>query len=193
MLRKSLFAGAAGLALLVAPLTATAATAAPAVSSAPATVDATTVYYNASGAPTFRSAIAAGVANWNRSVSNVKLQESSSGASLTYTEGNDPQGSYAQTDGHGNGTIFIDYTQANQYDITRITAHETGHVLGLPDHYTGPCSELMSGGGPGPSCTNANPNAAEVSRVNSLWANGLRAQSNGVMERIYETVPVAAH
>jgi snapalysin len=194
MLRKSFFAGAAGLALLVAPLSATAATAAPAATSAPTTVAATTVFYNSSGAPSFRSAIAAGVANWNRSVSNVKLQESSSGASLTYTEGNDPQGSYAQTDGHGNGTIFIDYTQAEQYDITRITAHETGHVLGLPDHYTGPCSELMSGGGPGPSCTNANPNATEVSRVNSLWANGLRAQSNGVMERIYETVTVlAAH
>jgi snapalysin len=193
MLRKSFFAGAAGLALLVAPLSATAATAAPAVSEAPATVAATTVYYNSSGAPSFRSAIAAGVANWNASVSNVKLQESSSGASLTYTEGNDPQGSYAQTDGHGNGTIFIDYTQADQYDITRITAHETGHVLGLPDHYSGPCSELMSGGGPGPSCTNARPNSTEVSRVNSLWANGLRAQSSGVMERIYETVPVAAH
>jgi snapalysin len=33
----------------------------------------------------------------------------------------------------------------------------------------------MSGGGPGTSCTNATPNAAERSRVNQLWANGLAA------------------
>jgi snapalysin len=52
-------------------------------------------------------------------------------------------------------------------------AHETGHALGLPDHYSGPCSELMSGGGPGPSCTNAYPNATERSRVNALWRYGL--------------------
>ncbi len=46
-------------------------------------------------------------------------------------------------------------------------------MLGLPDHYSGPCSELMSGGGPGPSCTNRYPNATERARVNQLWANGL--------------------
>ncbi|BBJ41038.1 hypothetical protein SSPO_037560 [Streptomyces antimycoticus] len=46
-------------------------------------------------------------------------------------------------------------------------------MLGLPDHYEGPCSELMSGGGPGPSCTNSQPDQAEISRVNQLWANGL--------------------
>jgi snapalysin len=45
-------------------------------------------------------------------------------------------------------------------------------VLGLPDHYSGPCSELMSGGGPGPSCTNAYPNSAERSWVSYLWRNG---------------------
>ena len=86
------------------------------------------------------------------------LQEGSN-ADFTYREGNDSRGSYASTDGHSRGYIFIDYAQAKEYDSTRITAHETGHVLGLPDHYSGPCSELMSGGGPGPSCTNPNPDA----------------------------------
>ncbi|MFF3484985.1 snapalysin [Streptomyces sp. NPDC002701] len=134
---------------------------------------AVTVVYNASAAPTFASQIARSTQIWNSSVTNVRLQAGTSGASFTYREGNDSRGSYASTDGHGRGYIFLDYRQNQQYNSTRVTAHETGHVLGLPDHYSGPCSELMSGGGPGTSCTNATPNAAERSRVNQLWANGL--------------------
>ncbi|MEU8436178.1 snapalysin [Streptomyces sp. NPDC029216] len=132
-----------------------------------------TVTYNTRNAPSFRTQIANSTRIWNGSVSNVKLQEVSSGGNFSYYEGNDSRGSYASTDGHGRGYIFLDYAQNQQYNSTRVTAHETGHVLGLPDHYTGPCSELMSGGGPGTSCTNAYPNSTERSRVNQLWANGL--------------------
>ncbi|WP_405414696.1 snapalysin [Streptomyces rubiginosohelvolus] len=135
-------------------------------------IKAVTVTYDASGAPSFRSQIANSTQIWNSSVSNVQLQEGSS-ADFTYREGNDPRGSYASTDGHGRGYIFLDYAQNQQYDSTRVTTHETGHVLGLPDNYSGPCSELMSGGGPGPSCTNAQPDANERARVNQLWQNGL--------------------
>ncbi|MFD6658205.1 MULTISPECIES: snapalysin [unclassified Streptomyces] len=135
-------------------------------------IKAVTVTYDASGAPSFRSQIATSTQIWNSSVSNVQLQEGS-GADFTYREGNDPRGSYASTDGHGRGYIFLDYAQNQQYDSTRVTTHETGHVLGLPDNYSGPCSELMSGGGPGPSCTNAQPDANERARVNQLWQNGL--------------------
>jgi snapalysin len=145
---------------------------------------AVTVIYSASSAPTFRSQIASSTQIWNSSVSNVQLQEGSN-ADFQYREGNDSRGSYASTDGHGRGYIFLDYRQNQQYNSTRVTAHETGHVLGLPDHYSGPCSELMSGGGPGPSCTNAVPNSAERSRVNSLWANGLVAAN---AERVHETI-----
>ncbi|MCH0564818.1 MULTISPECIES: snapalysin [unclassified Streptomyces] len=132
-----------------------------------------TVYYNASRAPSFRSQISSAVSIWNSSVSNVKLRATSGSADFAYYEGNDPRGSYASTNGHGRGYIFLDYAQNRRYDSTRVAAHETGHVLGLPDHYSGPCSELMSGGGPGPSCTNPYPNSTERARVDRLWVNGL--------------------
>ncbi|MFD4789347.1 snapalysin [Streptomyces sp. NPDC058459] len=132
-----------------------------------------TVTYNPSAAPSFRSQISSSTSIWNSSVSNVRLASTSGTGNFSYREGNDSRGSFASTDGHGRGYVFLDYAQNQQYDSVRVTAHETGHVLGLPDHYSGPCSELMSGGGPGTSCTNRYPNAAERSRVNQLWANGL--------------------
>ncbi|MEV3989190.1 snapalysin [Streptomyces sp. NPDC049837] len=135
---------------------------------------AVTVVYSAANAPSFRTQIARSTQIWNSSVSNVKLQEGSN-PDFRYYEGNDSRGSYASTDGHGRGYIFLDYRQNQIYNSTRVTAHETGHVLGLPDHYSGPCSELMSGGGPGPSCQNAQPNAQERARVDYLWQNGLAA------------------
>ncbi|CAL9343381.1 snapalysin [Streptomyces sp. enrichment culture] len=149
----------------------------------PTSAAAVTVYYSAANAPSFRSQIASSTRIWNSSVSNVRLAERSSGADFSYREGNDPRGSYASTDGHGSGYVFLDYQQNQQYDSTRVTTHETGHVLGLPDHYSGPCSELMSGGGPGPSCTNAYPDAAERGRVEQLWAGGFRAALDKALEK----------
>lgn len=143
---------------------------------------AVTVVYDASGAPTFSAQIARSTEIWNGSVSNVKLQEGSN-ADFTYREGNDSRGSYASTDGHGNGYIFLDYQQNQEYDSTRVTAHETGHVLGLPDHYEGPCSELMSGGGPGTSCTNAIPDSNERAKVEQLWANGFAAAMDKALHK----------
>lgn len=146
----------------------------------PSSTAAVTVVYDPSGAPTFSAQIARSAQIWNGAVSNVKLQ-SGSNADFSYREGNDPRGSYASTDGHGSGYVFLDYAQNQEYDSTRVAAHETGHVLGLPDHYEGPCSELMSGGGPGPSCTNSNPDANERARVDQLWANGFAAALDKAM------------
>lgn len=131
-----------------------------------------TVTYDASAAPKFKDQIAESASIWNSAVKNVQLKEGS-GGDFQYREGDDPRGSYASTDGHGKGFVFLDYKQNQEYNSTRVTAHETGHVLGLPDHYEGPCSELMSGGGPGTSCQNTKPDANESAKVEQLWANGL--------------------
>lgn len=137
-----------------------------------------TLYYDASQAPSFRSQIASAASIWNSSESNVKLQEASGSADFSYHEGNDPEGSHASTDGHGGGSVFLDYTQIQQNDPVRVVTHETGHILGLEDDYSGPCSELMSGGGPGPSCSNPYPDATERAQVDQLWASA-RAQAPG--------------
>ncbi|MEV5504875.1 snapalysin [Streptomyces orinoci] len=143
-----------------------------------------TVTYDASQAPSFAGEIANAARIWNSSVHNIRLQAGGN-ADFTYYEGDDPNGSYASTDGHGHGYVFLDYQQNQEFNSTRVTAHETGHVLGLPDHYSGPCSELMSGGGPGPSCTNPYPDANERRRVDALWANGLSAMADkGVRAKV---------
>ncbi|MFE2407931.1 snapalysin [Kitasatospora sp. NPDC059408] len=133
-----------------------------------------TVTYDTGNAPSFTSQISQAAQIWNGSVRNVQLQESGGQGDFSYYEGNDSRGSYASTDGHGHGYVFLDYQQNQQYNSLRVTAHETGHVLGLPDHYSGPCSELMSGGGPGPSCTNPYPDGNERGQVDELWANGVQ-------------------
>jgi snapalysin len=141
-------------------------------SAAPAAV--TTVYYNSSGAPDYLAQIDQGAANWNAVVTDVKLVKRSS-ATVVFHEIHSG-GSYTNTNGHGRGDIYLDTSQvAEGFDPTRIAAHELGHNLGLPDHYTGPCTELMSGHGPGTACKNAKPSAAEAAKVQSLWKNGLAA------------------
>ncbi|MCU1681822.1 MAG: peptidase [Amycolatopsis sp.] len=133
----------------------------------------TTLYYSSSDAPDYVAQIDQGAANWNAAVTDVKLVKRDSSATIVIHETNDGQGSYTNTDGHGNGQIYLDSTQvAEGYDVTRIAAHEIGHNLGLPDDYTGPCSELMSGHGPGTSCKNEKPSAQEAATVQRNFANG---------------------
>lgn len=144
------------------------------VKNAPAAV--TTVYYDASAAPSFDNEISGTEQIWNGSVSNVRLVEDPSRATLYFDEGYSSNGSYYQGNGHGSGLIFLDYDQANTYAPLRIVAHETGHALGLPDRYSQPCYKLMSGGGPGPSCTNAYPDSVEANEVDTIWQYGVALQ-----------------
>jgi snapalysin len=133
-----------------------------------------TLTYDASRAGQWAAAVTAGVQNWNNAVHNVHLQPAGSGARADYvyvaTSGW-PQTTLGPIFPGGRGQVQLGQGAVDEgYDMTRIAAHETGHILGLLDDYSGPCSEIMSGHGPGTSCTNAKPNAAEAARVDSNYA-----------------------
>ena len=135
---------------------------------APAVV---TLQYDASGITDYSAQVVQAVQNWDTRLQNVQLVAGDNPTITLYET--DGGGSYTTTDGHGNGQIYIDRQQVAQgFDPTRIIAHEFGHNLGLDDDYTGPCSEVMSGHGPGTSCKNAIPSAAEVAVADADFANG---------------------
>jgi len=141
-----------------------------------------TLTYDASRAGTWAAAITQAVQNWNSSVHNVQLVPASSRRTANFL--------YVATSGWPQTTLGpirpggrqgeVELGQeavAEGYDATRITAHETGHIFGLLDDYSGPCSELMSGHGPGTSCTNAMPDAAEIAQVDANYASATVAQA----------------
>ncbi|MET9218919.1 snapalysin family zinc-dependent metalloprotease [Streptomyces sp. NPDC088197] len=134
-----------------------------------------TLTYDASQAGQWAAAITQGVQNWNSAVHNVRLQAASSAGSANFVY--KATSGWPQTTlgpivpGGSRGQVQLGQEAVNEgYDVTRIAAHETGHILGLLDHYSGPCSELMSGHGPGTACLNAKPNAAEAAQVDRNYA-----------------------
>lgn len=169
MLRRRLvpLLATAVLALVGAPV----ATATQAAAAAPHA--ATTVYYDASGAPEVADNVTEAVQIWNDSVHNVQLAQGGT-ADVTITEGHGG-GSYTIPDGLGAGQVYIDLDQAAEYNPTRIVAHELGHIYGLPDNYNGDCSILMSGHSAGTDCQTTHPSADEAAQVDANFADGARA------------------
>ncbi|HEY2698349.1 MAG TPA: snapalysin family zinc-dependent metalloprotease [Pseudonocardiaceae bacterium] len=167
MFRSStrMLAGAALLALPLLGLPALSASAAPA---APRAV--TTVYYQNEASSAWSSAVTTAIANWNGALHNVKFAQGNSGNSTVTI---DSYSGWPETepDSPGAGTVDLGEEAVTEgYDRTRITAHELGHILGLPDNYDGDCSILMSGHSAGTACTNAEPGPSEVSQVDQIFA-----------------------
>ncbi|MET8357273.1 snapalysin family zinc-dependent metalloprotease [Micromonospora sp. NPDC005171] len=135
-----------------------------------------TVYYDASRTGEFRTNFDQAAQIWNSRVSTVRLLAGTPASITIYVDDGWPR---AQPTGLGSGRIWMGRTAVNQgYDRNRIAAHELGHILGLPDRRTGLCTDLMSGSSAPVSCRNANPSAAEASRVNSLFAGTLAAPAS---------------
>ncbi|MFJ4466858.1 snapalysin family zinc-dependent metalloprotease [Streptomyces sp. NPDC089424] len=166
--------------ILAATFAATLATTGQAHAAAPAPA-ARVVTYDAAASAEFRAAVDRGAAIWNESVDGVELRPAASGQRANIRILADNGWPRALTTSLGNGTVYIGRQAVNQgYDTVRISAHELGHILGLPDRKPGPCTSLMSGSSAGVSCTNPYPNAAEKAEVEDNFGSALARPAGAV-------------
>ncbi|MFG3659725.1 snapalysin family zinc-dependent metalloprotease [Streptomyces sp. NPDC047706] len=129
------------------------------------------VTYDAGASAEFRAAVDRGAAIWNESVDSVELRPAATGQRANIRILADNGWPRALTTSLGNGTVYMGRQAVSQgYDTVRISAHELGHILGLPDRKPGPCSSLMSGSSAGVSCTNPYPDASEKAEVEDNFA-----------------------
>ncbi|WP_283134398.1 snapalysin family zinc-dependent metalloprotease [Rhizohabitans arisaemae] len=165
MRTRSVLRTAATAALGLSLLVGTGAAASPASASSGAV---RVLKYNSSQAGEFRSVIAQAVQIWNSSVTNVQIVAGSPADITFYVDNGWPR---AMPTSLGRGRIWMGRQATGQgHNALRIGTHEIGHILGMPDRRTGLCSQLMSGSSAGTSCTNPNPNAAEIAEVNRYFA-----------------------
>ncbi|MFC6094684.1 snapalysin family zinc-dependent metalloprotease [Saccharothrix lopnurensis] len=161
---------------LVLPLVAVAAPASAAPAAADPGVLVRTLYYDTSQAQEFAADWDKAAANWNASVANVRLAKRASGTPTNiriYADNGWPR---AYVTSLGNGTVYMGRQAVQQgHYRPRITTHEIGHILGLPDRRTGLCTDLMSGSSAPATCRNDLPNTAERAEVERRFAGQLAA------------------
>lgn len=128
------------------------------------------LYYDASRAQEFVSVVHQGARNWNSRVANVRLEPVPAGRTANIRVYADNGWPRAYVSSLGNGYWVMGRQAVWQgYHQPRISAHEFGHLLGLPDRRTGLCADLMSGSSAPVSCTNAYPNTREAAEVESKF------------------------
>ncbi|MEV0220991.1 snapalysin family zinc-dependent metalloprotease [Streptomyces sp. NPDC050704] len=145
------------------------------------------VTYDAGASAEFKAAVDLGAAIWNESVDGVELRPAASGQRANIRVLADNGWPRAVTTSLGNGTVYIGRQAVDQgYDTVRISAHELGHILGLPDRKPGPCTSLMSGSSAGVSCKNPYPNAAETTEVEGNFGAALTRPTGAVRNVIVD-------
>ncbi|MEV0017786.1 snapalysin family zinc-dependent metalloprotease [Streptomyces tendae] len=141
--------------------------------------------YDASGSAEFRSAVDRGAAIWNESVEGAELRPAAAGQRANIRVLADDGWPRALTTSLGSGTVWIGRQAVDEgYDTVRISSHELGHILGLPDRKPGPCSSLMSGSSAGTACTNPYPDAAEKAEVESNFGEAAGSPAVAVPEPV---------
>ncbi|GAA4798867.1 snapalysin family zinc-dependent metalloprotease [Streptomyces ziwulingensis] len=175
---RTLTAGLTAALVVTFPLASGQALAAPSAPAGHTSAAARVVTYDASATAEFRSAVDRGAAIWNESVDAVELRPVTTGQRANIRVLADNGWPRAQTTSLGNGTVYIGRQAVDQgYDTIRISAHELGHILGLPDRKPGPCSKLMSGSAAGTACTNPYPDAAERAEVEDNFGAALTGRT----------------
>lgn len=124
------------------------------------------VTYNSSNTGEFQAAIDKGAQIWNASVVNVQFRKVTGAANVTVSVDNQWPRAYVTSLGRGRWVMGRQAVNEG-HDTVRISSHEFGHLLGLPDRRTGLCTDLMSGASAGTSCKNPNPNSREKAEVES--------------------------
>ncbi|MDU0294106.1 snapalysin family zinc-dependent metalloprotease [Saccharothrix longispora] len=156
---------------LLSPLVAVAGPASAAPVADDVQVLARTLYYDTSQAQEFAADWDTAAANWNKSVTNVRLVKRTTGSTVNIRILADNGWPRAYVTSLGNGTVYMGRQAVQQgYYRPRISTHEIGHILGLPDRRTGLCADLMSGSSAPIACKNDLPNAAERAEVDRRFA-----------------------
>ncbi|MEV6592129.1 snapalysin family zinc-dependent metalloprotease [Streptomyces acidicola] len=141
--------------------------------------------YDASGSAEFRSAVDRGAAIWNESVDAVELRPVAAGQRANIRVLADDGWPRALPTTLGNGTVYIGRQAVDEgHNTIRISSHELGHILGLPDRKPGPCTSLMSGSSAGTTCTNPYPNAAEKAEVEGNFGGALVGRAPAALPEV---------
>lgn len=136
------------------------------------------LYYDASRAAEFVNVVHQGATNWNSKLTNVQLRPAPAGVRANITVLADNGWPRAITTSLGNGRWYMGrQAVVDGHYPPRISTHEFGHLLGLPDRRTGRCTDLMSGASAGTSCRNPLPSAAEAAEADRNFAPRAAANS----------------